>query len=401
MIYHVRYIIILLLVTGCTTNGLEQSSPPENLAGETMGTDRVLLSWDYPEGEATFFKLDISGPEDEIAREESVSGSDRSLIVANLLPETAYSFQLTACSTQNDCSKPSPLLELTTLGLPPERSETDRPDEIAGPQVHVVYTVPYDKLDRQLDANGMLSASISSFHNWFRQKSGLQIRFDRFNDKVDITFHRLQSTDRQLHPGSPDLVLNLEEELKAADLIKEEKIYLIYYDGTSDVACGGASWPPNVPGQSAALYLRGAPSQIRCDSQSFVSSASDFPRYWEFAALHDLLHVAGIVSVNAPDYTDEYPAHVDEPADLMYSGSQPWILGEMTGIDVVGKNYFGPGVPDGVARLEDTPFIEEVPGVVAVYPYKLLSPAGAAKLERAVRDLPMHAPFLLQKTSAE
>lgn len=389
-----RYIIFLWFLTGCTTNGFEQKPPSENLLGEAIGTDRVLISWDYPQEEATLFKLDIFGPGDEINGEESISGSDRNFVVANLVSETTYSFQLAACN-QDDCSEPSELLELTTQSSPPARSKTDRPDEITGPQVHVIYAVPYDKLDRQLDANGTLTTSIQSFHNWFRQKSNLQIRFDRFNGEVDITFYRFGLTDQELRPWSLDLVLNLEKELKAANLIKEDKIYLIYYDGSSSEACGGASWPPHIQGQSAALYLRGEPSTTSCGSRSFVNSATDFPRYWEFAALHDLLHVFGIVSRNAPNHMDEYPAHVDEPVDLMHSGPRPWVLGEMTGIDVLGNNYFGPDVPDGVVRLTDSRFIEEIPEHVAVYPFKLLSSEDEATLKQAFRDLPMHAPFLL------
>lgn len=389
-----RYIIFLLFLADCTTNGFEQKPPPENLLGEAIGTDRVLISWDYPQEEATSFKLDIFAPGNEQTWKESIPGGDRNFVVANLMPETTYTFQLVACN-QDDCSEPSGLLELTTQSSPPVRSKVDRPDQITGPQVHVIYAVPTDKSDRQLDANGTLGRSIKSFHNWFRQKSGLQIRFDRYNEDVDITFFRLGLSDQELDPDSPDLVLNLEDELKAANMIKEDKIYLIYYDGTSDVACGGASWPPHVQGQSAALYLRGEPSSGRCDSRPFVSNETDFPQYWEFAALHDIIHVFGIVSENAPSYTSDFPAHVHESSDLMYSGSLPWILGEKTDIDVLGKNYFGPDVPDGVVQLTDSQYIEEIPEHVAVYSFKLHSHHDAENPARAIRDLPVHPPFLL------
>ncbi|TVQ02625.1 MAG: fibronectin type III domain-containing protein [Balneolaceae bacterium] len=394
MIRKPRYFLMILwLLTGCSLFGGKQVLPePENFSVETIGTDRVLLMWDYPAGEATFFELRVFDSENNLLREKTLPGNARDFVISNLTPGTVYLFQLSAC-IQGDCSEPAPIQDETTQTLPPSRSFMDRPDEISGPQVHVIYAVPYDGLDRQLDANGTLTASIASFHNWFMQRSGLHIRFDRYNGEVDITFHRFRLTDQELQPWSSRLVLRLQEELKTAGLIREDKIYLIYYDGSSSLACGGASWPPRVPGQSAALYLRGAPSPSSCYSRSFVSSATDFPQYWEFAALHDLLHVLGIVSENAPYHADDYPAHINEPVDLMHSGPQPWILGEMTGIDVLGNNYFGPDVPGDAVHLADSPFVEKIPGHVAVYPFERLSPADAAKLMQAFKDLPMHVPF--------
>lgn len=89
-----RSIIFLWLLAGCTTNGFEQNPPPENLLGEAIGTDRVLISWDYPQGEATLLKLDIFGPGDEMNREEIVPGSSRNFVAANLMSETTYSFHV-------------------------------------------------------------------------------------------------------------------------------------------------------------------------------------------------------------------------------------------------------------------------------------------------------------------
>ena len=42
------------------------------------------------------------------------------------------------------------------------RSTTDRPDDHAGPQVHVVYAVPSDQTDANLDADGTVEASVNA-----------------------------------------------------------------------------------------------------------------------------------------------------------------------------------------------------------------------------------------------
>ena len=92
-------------------------------------------------------------------------------------------------------------------------------------------------------------------------------------------------------------------------------------------------------------------------SSPFVSSATAFPGYWEFAMLHDLVHTLGVVARNAPHHTAGFPAHVPEPNDLMYSGSAPWVIDQTTVIDVGGDDYFGASVPAGVTRLENSPYL--------------------------------------------
>jgi hypothetical protein len=39
---------------------------------------------------------------------------------------------------------------------------SDRPDDVSGPQIQVVYALPADGTDRDLDENGTLDASVAS-----------------------------------------------------------------------------------------------------------------------------------------------------------------------------------------------------------------------------------------------
>jgi hypothetical protein len=356
--------------------------------GSTLGTDRISLSWNYTGEDVTHFKIGIFDSGDSPIREETISGTFRSVVVTNLEPATSYKFQLRSC-TQDECTKPSEPIILLTGQFPVNRSLADRPDDITGPQVHIVYAVPFDKADRYLDTVGILKFSVRLIHNWFRHKSNLQIRFDRYNGELDITFFRLELTSEELRPDSPNLVLNIESELRDAGLLSEDKIYLVYYDGESELACGGASWPPVVPGQTAALYLRG-----KCENMQFVLEFMDFPGYWEFAAIHDLIHVLGVVSEDAPGHNNEYPAHVDAPTDLMHTGEEPWQIGPEIDLDVLGNNYFGPGVAEGVPNLADSPFLENIPEGVALYPMRYTSGLEIEKLNRTINNLPFHLPFV-------
>jgi len=62
-----------------------------------------------------------------------------------------------------------------------DRSTTDRPDDITGPQVHAMYVVPADGTDRALDTNGTIAASVANRDGWLRgQTGGRGLRLDTF-----------------------------------------------------------------------------------------------------------------------------------------------------------------------------------------------------------------------------
>src|SRR5688572_28263625 len=52
------------------------------------------------------------------------------------------------------------------------RTTTDRPDDVTGPQLHVMYALPSDGVDRALDVNGTLKNTITSFQTWLVGKDG-------------------------------------------------------------------------------------------------------------------------------------------------------------------------------------------------------------------------------------
>jgi hypothetical protein len=272
------------------------------------------------------------------------------------------------------------------------RSALDRPDDFDGPQVHVIYAVPFHGEDRMLDADGTLARSIASFSTWFGlQTDGLALRFDTYQGALDITHLALSRTDEQMQTfatGTSGPLWAIDHELRSASRLQPDKIYLVYYDGGSNYSCGNAMWP----GRVAALYLQATPSGFGvCGRLGFVQAPDHFPLYWEFAALHDLIHALGIVSPSAPNHTDAYPGHVPEQNDLMYGGQFGWILNASTTVDVGGDDYFGAHVPPGVALLSESPYVKRVP--LTSLGLKPLSPRAAFELSVELTRLPVHPPF--------
>lgn len=189
-----------------------------------------------------------------------------------------------------------------------------------------MYVLPSDGEDHALDTDGTLRNTVSSFQSWLAGKTkGKQaLRIDTFNGSLDVTFLRLSRTDAEIASFGLFVRDQIEAELVAAGFTAENKIYAVYYDGTSTFACGGAAWPPTLPGSVAALYLRGLPeSPVPCSFNEFASPGGS-PTYLEFAMLHEIMHTLGFVPTCAPNQWRA--GHVsDDPNDLMWVGDGPWV----------------------------------------------------------------------------
>jgi hypothetical protein len=172
----------------------------------------------------------------------------------------------------------------TAYGPVLPRSLVDRPDDFRRKaQIHVMYVLPSDRADRALDTDGTLKNTVSSFENWLAGKTrGRALRIDAFQGSIDITFLHLNQTDAQMASYGAFVRDQIEAEMKAAGFNAPHKIYAVYYDGTSNTACGGGAWPPTLPGTVAALTstaCRTVPypaqptsSPVRTDRRPILSS---------------------------------------------------------------------------------------------------------------------------------
>ncbi|HEV8603494.1 MAG TPA: PASTA domain-containing protein [Gaiellaceae bacterium] len=206
------------------------------------------------------------------------------------------------------------------------RATADRLDDRAGLQVHLIYALPSDGVDRAFDTDGSIQNSADAYQRWlYGQTGGRALRLDTFQGSVDVTFVRLQLTDAQI-AARGDLALEaIDPELSAAGFNAPGKVYAVYYDGSNPVVCGNAKWPPDWPGKTAAFYLRGTPpGSVPCFFYGFPPPGGQ-PNYTTFALFHDTTHTMGIVGRCAPHHYAANPGHVsDSSSDLMYAGLQPW-----------------------------------------------------------------------------
>jgi hypothetical protein len=237
------------------------------------------------------------------------------------------------------------------------RSTVDRLDEARGPQIHVVYAVPADGEDRRLDETGTLEGSVGSFQAWLAAETGgANLRFDTYQGSLDVSFFRLTATDATVASRGAFVREAVEQELRAAGFDRPDRIYAVYYDGSSTYACGGAFWPPQLNGNAIVMYLRGRPSGAMCESNGFATATLP-PTYWEYAMLHDILHGLGMVPTCAPHH--HLAGHVSDFAnDLMWAGNQPWLFPAK--LDIGRDDYFGHGRTD-CADLARSPYLTTNP----------------------------------------
>jgi hypothetical protein len=237
------------------------------------------------------------------------------------------------------------------------RAISDRPDDVGGPQIHVIYMLPRDGVDRALDTSGTLEASVTAWNAWFAEQSGgKQFRLDTSAGALDVSFVVATQTDAQIAAAGGFVREQLSQGIKAAGFNNQNKLYAVYYDGTSSVSCGSAAYPPLINDNVGAMYLHGLPQgPIPCDTNRFVPNGR--PGYLEFAMLHEMLHTLGFVAGCAPHQWRQ--GHVNDATnDLMWAGDQPWVLPPV--LDVGHDDYWLTGSTT-CADLSRSPYVIGAP----------------------------------------
>jgi hypothetical protein len=243
------------------------------------------------------------------------------------------------------------------------RVTIDLPDDIAGYQVHLMYVVPSDGADAQLDTNGQIARSAAAWNAWLgRQTGGKTFRLDTYQGNPDITFLRLNLTDSEIASFGGQARDVIEQAMNTAGFGQPNKIYAVYYGGRSTVTCGNGAYPPALPGNAAVMYLNGEPPNARpCNTNPVGMSVSN-PGYFEYLMVHELMHTLGFVAACAPHQTQA--GHVsDSNSDVMYAGPLPWVPSVL---DVGHNDYYMANIP-GCPDLARNAYLSypDTPGLVA------------------------------------
>jgi hypothetical protein len=271
--------------------------------------------------------------------------SDTGNAATTLLATTADGTYYVRVRARNTCGVSAASNEVVLLvgSLPPFTNHTgvDRPDDTATYQIKIMYVVPNDGFDRQLDLNGTLARSVEAWERWFQGQSGGQrLRLDTYQGILDVGFFRLARTDAQIISFGAFVRDQVQVELTAAGFNDSRKVYAVYYDGGSSFSCGGGAWPPDLVGNVAAMYLKGTPPGAPGCSTNVLGASVETPGYFEFGMIHEIFHTLGFVAPCAPHQALRGHAS-DSPNDLMWAGNAPWQLPPR--LDIGRDDYFQHG----------------------------------------------------------
>ena len=231
-----------------------------------------------------------------------------------------------------------------------DRRETDRPDDITGPQIHAVYAIPSDGVDEYRDLDGTLSAVFESIQEWMGQQTGKALRIDTYQGRPDITFLQLgvpHPPEEGIQPDFGTIIDALEANI-APDLQQGRgegcdsrgKMYVVFYffnfGYRNTISLGGVA---QHCGPVAAVFVDANRFGLLAPPRDgrLVGSADG-------VAAHELMHLLGAAPSCAPNVHDG--SHVmDDPRDVLYTGRDVTWWSERV-LDVARDDYFGHGRSD-------------------------------------------------------
>lgn len=212
----------------------------------------------------------------------------------------------------------------------PSRALVDRPDDTRGHQIHVVYLVARDGVDRRLDVDGRPVAALGAMQGWLAsQAEGRRWRFDTHRGRLDVTFVRGEQ-DSATYNNNNEFAIRDELKRRGFDQERTKKRYLVLFDAAPDkpsTSCGSAEYPvypartyagvdqgPRLGGSTAVVYMRADP---RCNIDDYGTAAK--PGFFPLVALHELVHLEGVVPPGAPHAcTENLGGHVCTVGPLVF-----------------------------------------------------------------------------------
>jgi hypothetical protein len=230
---------------------------------------------------------------------------------------------------------------------------TDRPDAVAGRQVHVIYALPSDGVDRWADVGPGITTDLAAVVVWWQHQDYTRApRFDlaAFScfpsvGALDISQVRLPQDSAYFYDDATRFY-RLRDALAAVGFDDGDKKYLVYYDTSSPLpegTCGTGAVNPLEGGTSGyaevflAPNLESNPTSSGCGQ---IWSPSLRGGYSAITAAHELIHTFGAVPAGAPHTCPDSPGHVcDSDLDIMRPGGLTYWL-DNTALDFNHDDYY-------------------------------------------------------------
>ena len=202
--------------------------------------------------------------------------------------------------------------------------------------IQLIYAVPKDGIDRNLDNDGTIANLVASAQEWLKRESGgRSLNLVGGEESPTIEFFELSRTEQELENLPDDEIsYQIEYEARAEGFDNPGVINVIFLEGTEPdrMTCGAAPSPDTAPANSATLFL-----QSDCQEFPFAGPGEE-AGFWEMTFMHEIFHALGAVLDCAPNAD---AGHVDDPRDLMYGGETDWDY--PVRLDIDHDDYYGTG----------------------------------------------------------
>lgn len=211
------------------------------------------------------------------------------------------------------------------------RSTSPDASTVVGKQLHAVYAVPSDKLDRELDTNGSIRNAVANMQAFIRAETGRELRWSMTEaDEVEVTFLRLPRTRAAYKTPTGGTTFGfLGADLIAAGFTNPDHSYVMWVEADDDTAgVLGRSFVGTTLGQTglSVIYLNqnegtplavGAASPLKTVAESAAYIA-------DTAAVHEVFHALGAVHGSAPHYNAGHSN--DGTTDIMGGNQAPRVI---------------------------------------------------------------------------
>lgn len=199
--------------------------------------------------------------------------------------------------------------------------------------IHLIYLVPCDQLSRDFDINNKILKIVNNINDWFFKKSNDQkIKFDYFNNKIEITFIRVNKTLKWFNTfnskqnNTDDNASRVENIIFSNKNIFdnfESKKFIVFFEGWEKrksffyTTCGRARY-----GGKVAVIYTNSDFKNKDTCVDIIETTKDELKNESQSVLHELLHLLGFptnCSINK-DEIDSFHIN-DSEDDILYKFS--------------------------------------------------------------------------------
>ena len=210
-----------------------------------------------------------------------------------------------------------------------DATSADRPDTVAGNQVHVVYARPRNEPDRFGEMASAIARDLAGVDAWWQGQDPTRApRFDlaafpgcdsEFG-ALDVSNVVLDGDSSEFAVDDPVFGSRVGESLAHAGLDDPTKKYFVYYDGPgSQGICGVSGTSPFTGGAFTASYvfIRAIPG---CTAGGGIGTGNAWPAR---TAAHELVHTlnASFTPDGAPHGCEDHGHVCDSVADVISTGT--------------------------------------------------------------------------------